>query len=120
MARALAALEQEGFDMARTRTDPVGLPAASKASLVRNADDLVVDLPADGRVRVDGVAMGDAALERLREARRPRAERGLGCPGVIRADRSTPFEALQKPMAMAADRGAVPRDRFAAKMEDAR
>jgi biopolymer transport protein ExbD len=132
--------EQEGFDMtpmidcafqlilffmlasdlARTRSDPVELPAASTASLVRNADDLVVNLLADGRAGVDGVSMGEADLERIFEARRPRAERGLGYPVVVRADRSTPFEALQRLLAMAADRGAVTRVQFAAKMEDAR
>jgi biopolymer transport protein ExbD len=105
-------------DMSRVRTDPVELPAATRAALVRNADDLFLTLHPDGSIRVDGRSLGDAALEAFFERRRPRAESGMGYPVVLWADRNTPFEHVQKVLAMAGSRGTATRIQFAARMEE--
>ncbi len=135
-----ADLEQEGFDMtpmidctfqliiffmlvsdmARVRTDPVTLPSATKAARVPNPDDLVVNILPDGRVRVDGRGYSDEALEALFARRRPKAESGIGYPLVLRADRSTAFEHVQKIMSMAVAHGALSRIQFSAKQEETR
>jgi biopolymer transport protein ExbD len=104
-------------DMSRTRTEVLKLPAASTATRIDNLDDLVVNIQADGTVKIDGRKLGDAALEAVFEGRRPKAERGTGYPVVLRADAATPFEHVQKILMMATDRGAVTRVQFSAKKE---
>ena len=93
---------------------------ATKAVLVCNPDDLVVNILPDGRVRVDGRNYSDEALEGLFARRRPKAGGGAGYPLVLRADRSTAFEHVQKIMSMAVAHGALSRIQFSARKEDAR
>ena len=104
-------------DMASLRTEALTLPAASRVIDAKNDDDLVVNVLADGKVKVDGRILKDEALESIFERRRPKAERGMGYPVVLRADRSTPFEHVQKVMMIATTHGAVTRIQFCAKKE---
>ncbi len=105
-------------DMSRVQTEPLTLPGASQAVIPPpDLEALVVNVMADGRIKVAGRAFSDAALEGLFETRRPRAERGMGYPVVLRADRATPFEHVQKVMMMATAHGAVTRVQFSANQE---
>jgi biopolymer transport protein ExbD len=105
-------------DMAKQQLEPLRPPSASKA-VTGAADDgeLVVNVMPDGKVKIAGRTYGDPALEQLFESRRWRAERGMGYPVVIRADRSAPFEPVQKVMTIASAHGAVTRVHFAALKE---
>ncbi|HLF92489.1 MAG TPA: biopolymer transporter ExbD [Planctomycetota bacterium] len=102
-------------DMSRVQTEAMTLPTA------RGVDPkeagLVVNVMPDGKIRIDGRTVKDEALESIFEGRRARAERGSGYPVILRADRSTPFEHVQKVMMVATTHGAVTRIQFCAKKE---
>jgi len=102
-------------DMSKTQLEPLRTPAASAAILDRLMEDqVVVNVLPDGKVKVAGRTFSDEALEQLFESRRWKAERGMGYPVVIRADRSASFEPVQKVLMIASARGAVTRIHFAA------
>jgi biopolymer transport protein ExbD len=103
-------------DMSRVQTEDLTLPSASKARLTEEAA-LVVNVMPDGKIRIAGRTFPDASLEGLFESRRAGAERGMGMPVLIRADRSTPFEHVQKVLMIASHHGAVTRIQFGAKQE---
>ena len=94
-------------DMSARQTEPITLPPASMASLFRERATVVNVLP-DGRVKIGGRTHGDGALEAFFEQRA-----GSDQPLLIRADRSAPFESIQKVMMIASHRGQVTRLRFA-------
>lgn len=109
-------------DMSRAQTEPVRLPAASRA-VDRKEEVVVVHLLPDGTVRVNGrtlwrPAHGDdnSRMEAffgtmaLSAARREH-------PVLIRADRSTSFEHLQKLLMIASSHGGVTKVQFAAMKE---
>ena len=98
-------------DMSVRQTEPVTLPPASMATLSRERETVVNVLP-DGRIRIRGKTYGDGALEAFFER-----QAGVERPLLIRADRSAPFESIQKVMMIASDRGQVTRLRFAAIQE---
>ena len=98
-------------DMSVKQTEPVTLPTASAAILSRERETVINVLP-DGRVKIGGRTHGDGALEAFFE-QRAQADRPL----LIRADRSAPFESIQKVMMIASARGQVTRLRFAAIQE---
>ena len=79
-------------DMASLRTEALTLPAASRVIDAKNEDDLVVNVMADGKVKVDGRILKDEALESI-------------------------FEHVQKVMMIATTHGAVTRIQFCAKKE---
>ncbi len=102
-------------DMASVQTEKMTLPAARGLD-VKEAG-LVVNVMADGTIRIDGRTVKDETLESLFEGRRAKAESGSGYPVILRADRSTPFEHIQKVMMVATTHGAVTRVQFCARKE---
>jgi len=81
--------------------------------------ELVVNVTADGRLRLAGKTFTDGGLEAEMETRARRAG-PAGFPVLIRADRSAAFEHVQKVMMMASARGGVTRVRFGARVEGSR
>ena len=95
-------------DMSARQSEDLHLPNASMAR-VTAGPETVVNVLADGRVKIGGRTHSDGALEALFES-----QKGKDLPVLIRADRSAPFESIQKIMMIASDRGNVERLRFAA------
>jgi biopolymer transport protein ExbD len=94
-------------EMASGQVEALTLPSASRAVMTKEPS-LVLNITADGRVRVGGRTFSDEALEALFEARSlRRGERDI--PLLVRADRSSSFEHLQKVLTIAAQRGQVAR-----------
>ena len=104
------------MDMSSVQTEKLRQPTARHArAYAPEPDEVVVNVTADGKLRVFGKTLGDEALERLLEAQR-RASRA-DFPLLIRADRSARFEVIQKVMMMSQAHGGVTRLRFGAAME---
>jgi biopolymer transport protein ExbD len=102
--------------MSSAHTETLKQPTASRAGLYPpEAGEVVVNVTADGRLRVAGKTLSDDGLERLLEAQ-CRAQRG-DFPLLIRADRSARFEVVQRVMMMSQAHGGVTRLRFGAAME---
>ena len=121
-------------DMARTQREPVALPAASQAMKERSEDPsvLVLNVMKDGTIRAGGRALWTPALgddcrrlEEVFEARRqsrqyqetPGRAEWASYPVLVRADRSAPFEHLQKILMIAARNGGVTRVQLGARQE---
>ncbi len=102
-------------DMANVQTEKMTLPTAK--GIDPKEAGLVVNVMPDGTIRIDGKTVRDETLESIFEGRRVKAERGSGYPVILRADRSTPFEHVQKVMMVATTHGAVTRIQFCAKKE---
>jgi biopolymer transport protein ExbD len=102
--------------MAAQQTEALKIPPASMAKDVKAPDELLVNVTAEGRVRVGGRTFSDEALESLFEGRR-HLSKGLGYPVLVRADRSTNFEHVQKVLLIASAHGAVSRVHLAATKE---
>jgi biopolymer transport protein ExbD len=103
------------MDMSSVQTEKLKQPTARHAVAGHDPDEVVVNISADGKLRVFGKTLSDEALERLLEAQ-ARSRRG-DFPLLIRADRSAPFEAIQKVMMMSQAHGGVKRLGFGAAME---
>ncbi len=104
------------MDMSSRQVETIHPPSASTAIQDDDPTELVVNCMPDGRVRIQGQGFSDEALESLFEGRRPRSA-AADYPVLIRADRSTPFETIQKVMMVAQHHGAVTRLRFGARKE---
>ena len=121
-------------DMASAQREPVALPTASQAVKERVEDPsvLVLNVMKDGTIRAGGrplwtPALGDDCrkLEELFEARRqsrayqetPGRTEWVKYPVLVRADRSAPFEHLQKILMIAARHGGVTRVQLGARQE---
>jgi biopolymer transport protein ExbD len=103
------------MDMSSNQYQPLKQPAARHAVRLVEPDEVVVSVTADGRLNVFGKAVNDDGLLALLEAhRRSRRE---DFPVLVRADKSAPFESLQKVMMMTQHVGGVSRLRFGARME---
>ena len=98
-------------DMTSHRDDPVRLPSASAANVFTDLREIHVNVMADGSLRMSGRTFSDDALEAVLQARTP------GTPVLVRADRSTPFEHVQKILMMAREEGHAVSVRFAAVMD---
>ena len=98
-------------DMTSRRDDPLVLPVASTGSVFADLREIRVNVGVDGRTRVSGRTLSEDALTSLLETRAP------GTPVLIRADRSTPFEHVQKVLMMARDPEHSAPVRFAARKE---
>lgn len=102
------------MDMSSAKVEALRQPSARTAVRVLEPDEIVVNVTGDGRLRVFGKTVSDDALETLLHTqRRSRTD----VPLLIRADRSAPFEQIQKVMMMAQHVGGVSRLRFGAAME---
>lgn len=106
------------MDMSSARYQPLRQPAARNAVDLREPDEVVVNVRGDGRLSVSGKTMSDASLEDLLRAERER--RRAGFPVLIRADRSAPFERVQKILVMTQHVGGIHRLRFGAVLEGKR
>ena len=93
--------------------------AATALVLPPDPGEMIVNVTADGRLRLAGRTFSDAGLEAEMEARARRSG-PAGFPVLIRADRSAAFEHVQKVMVMASARGGVTRVRFGARLEGSR
>jgi len=102
-------------DMAAAPTEKMILPVA-KAPIVKEPG-LIVNVLPDGTIRIEGRTVKDETLESIFEDRRAKAQRGSGYPVILRADRSTPFEHVQKVMMVATLHGAVTRIQFCARKD---
>ena len=102
-------------DMASVQTEKMTLPMARTVD--PKEPGLVVNVLPEGSIRIDGRTVKDETLESIFEGRRAKAERGSGYPVILRADRSTPFEHVQKVMMVATLHGAVTRIQFCARKE---
>ena len=98
-------------DMTAHRDDPVRLPAASTASVFTDMREIHITVMEDGQLRMSGRTLSDNALDNILQARTP------GTPVLVRADRSTPFEHVQKILMMASEPDHVVSVRFAARKE---
>lgn len=104
-------------DMSNRQVEALTLPGASKAVVVKPLEpELVVNVMQDGRIRIGGRTFSDEALESL-FATRSQRPRDQDAPVVIRADRSTAFEHLQKILTIASTHGRVTRIHLGAKQE---
>lgn len=104
------------MDMSSQQVEKLTPPYASKAIKVDDPTELVVNCMSDGKVRIQGKTLSDDALDALFAGRKPR-NAAQDFPVLIRADRSTPFESVQKVMMAAQFHGAVTRVRFGARKE---
>lgn len=121
-------------DMSKAQIEPLTLPIASKAIKDKQPDTmtLVVNIMKDGAVKIDGklywsAKKGDEAtkLENLFENRRTRKEYQevagkadwVKYPVLVRCDRSTAFEHLQRIMMIATHHGGVTRLQLGATQE---
>ncbi len=121
-------------DMAKAQLEPVVLPYAHKAIKEKVEDPLtlVVNIMKDGTIKINGKTfwsskMGDdnKKLEDLFESYRqnqryqevPGKADWVKYPVLIRADRSTPFEHIQKVLMIATHHGGVTRVQLGAKQE---
>ena len=123
------------MDMSTAQLEPVVLPAASKAVKEKFEDTtmLVINIMKDGAIKINGKTFinpkkdGDDAkkLEDLFESRRqnktyqevPGKAEWVKYPMLIRCDRSTPFEHIQKVLMIATHHGGVTRVQLGAKQE---
>lgn len=121
-------------DMSKAQIELLTLPIASKAVKDKQPDTqtLVVNIMKDGTVKIDGKVYwtpknGDEAkkLEDIFESRRARKEYQevagkadwVKYPMLVRCDRSTAFEHLQKIMMIATHHGGVTRMQLGATQE---
>lgn len=121
-------------DMAKAQLEPVVLPYAHKAIKDKTPDPLilVVNIMKDGTIKIGGKTywhpkLGDdnKKLEDLFESYRanqkyqevPGRSDFVKYPVLIRADRSTPFEHIQKVLMIATHHGGVTRVQLGAKQE---
>jgi biopolymer transport protein ExbD len=122
------------MDMSKAKIELLSLPTASKAIKEKHEDPttLLVNIMKDGTVKIDGKTYwspknkDDAKkLEDLFEDRRQRKQYQevpgkadwVKYPMLVRCDRSTPFEHLQKIMMIATHHGGVTRMQLGAKQE---
>ena len=123
------------MDMSKAQLEPVVLPSASKAVKEKFEDTtlLVVNVMKDGVIKINGKTFvnpkkdGDDAkkLEDLFESRRqnkvyqevPGKADWVKYPMLVRCDRSTGFEHLQKILMIATHHGGVTRVQLGAKQE---
>jgi len=103
-------------DMGSRQVETLTLPSASQAGIIDGGPELVLNITAEGRVRIAGRTFSDEALEGLFEYR-SRNSRTSDMPLLVRADRSTSFEHIQKVLMIAAHRGQVTRLHLGAKQE---
>ncbi len=123
-------------DLARARMDDLTLPTARKAQQERSEDPatLVLNVKQDGTIRSSGVDLwtprmggNTRVLEDLFERRRndrrlqeiPGKTDWVKYPVLIRADRSTSFEHVQKLLMIATLHGGVTRVQLGARQETA-
>ena len=99
------------MDMGEQQREPLTLPAASMATLSEGRET-IINVLSDGRVRIGGRTVEDGPLEAFLELH---AEEDW--PLLIRADRSAPFESIQKIMTIASAKGRGTQLRFAAIQE---
>jgi biopolymer transport protein ExbD len=121
-------------DMSKAQIEPLTLPIASKAVKDKQPDTqtLVVNIMKDGTIKIDGKVYwtpknGDEMkkVEDLFESRRARKEYQevagkadwVKYPMLVRCDRSTAFEHLQKIMMIATHHGGVTRMQLGATQE---
>ena len=102
-------------EMSDRQIEDLTIPAASMAVRVKERE-LVLNIMKDGRVRIQGRTFSDTALEDLFEVRKLNP-RHANMPLLIRADRSVPFEKVQKVMMIASTHGQVTRLNFGARKE---
>ena len=121
-------------DMSAAQIEPLVLPIANKAIKEKFEDTsmLIMNVMSDGTVKISGKtfwspkAQDDAKkLEDLFESRRQNKQyqevagktEWVKYPMLIRADRSTPFEHIQKILMIATHHGGVTRVQLGAKQE---
>jgi biopolymer transport protein ExbD len=105
------------MDMSSAKVEALRQPTARHLIRVLEPDEIVVNVMGDGRLRVFGKTVSDEALETiLASQRRSRSD----VPLLIRANRSAPFERIQKIMMMAQHVGGLSRLRFGAAKEVSR
>jgi len=102
-------------DMGSRQVEALTVPYASKATPLTEYE-IVLNLTTEGHVRMGGRTFSDEALENFFQCRFGRHE-GMGPPLLIRADRSTAYEHLQKVLVIAAHHGRVTRVDLCAKPE---
>ncbi len=123
------------MDMSKAQLEVLALPSASKAVKEKFEDTtlLVINVMKDGAIRINGKTYynpkkdGDEnrRLEDLFESRRqnklyqevPGKAEWVKYPMLVRCDRSTPFEHLQKILMIATHHGGVTRVQLGAKQE---
>ena len=122
------------MDMSKQQIEPVILPYASKAIKEKFADPhmLILNVLEDGTIKIQGRRFWDPSkeddnqrLEDLFESRRqnriyqevPGKDDWVKYPMLIRADRSTAFEHLQKILMIATKHGGVTNVQLGAKQE---
>jgi biopolymer transport protein ExbD len=122
------------MDMSKAQLELLTLPSARKAIKEKFADEsmLVINVLKDGAIKINGKlfwkpSMGDdmKKLEDEFEARRQNKKYQevagktdwVKYPVLIRCDRSTPFEHLQKILMVATHHGGVTRVQLGAKQE---
>ena len=106
------------MDMSSATHQKLDQPSARHAIKLAEADEVVVNVEADGRLKVFGKVVSDDGLETLLTAHRK--SKSSDFPVLIRADKSAPFERIQLIMTMTQHVGGVHRLRFGAKMEGKR
>jgi biopolymer transport protein ExbD len=121
-------------DMSKAQIEPVVLPSANKAIKEKFEDTsmLVLNVLKDGAVKINGktywspkMADDNKKIEDLFESRRQNKlyqevagkSDWVKYPILIRADRSTPFEHVQKILMIATHHGGVTRVQLGAKQE---
>jgi biopolymer transport protein ExbD len=121
-------------DMSKAQIEPVILPAANKAIKEKFEDTsmLVLNILKDGAVKINGktywspkMADDNKKIEDIFESRRQNKlyqevagkSDWVKYPILIRADRSTPFEHVQKILMIATHHGGVTRVQLGAKQE---
>ena len=111
------------MDLSRRKVEPLELPPASEARVVKPADpnEVIINILHDGSAVLDGQHLDDESLENFFRNRRavpafrfgPRGDLTT-YPIVIRADRGTEWIHVQKVMSMASQLGGVFRVHMAA------
>ncbi len=101
-------------DISSRQIEALTLPSASRAVAV-DEYEIAVNVAPDGRIRIGGRTFSDEALESFFESLAGR--RGQGPPLLIRADRSTPFEHVQKVLMIGAGRCGLTRVDMGARTE---
>lgn len=123
------------MDMSKAEIESLTLPSANKASKEKFSDPLMllINIRDDGTVKIGGrtfwtpkMKQNCDKIENLFEERRantkyqenPGDDNWVKYPILIRADRSTPFEHVQKILMIATKHGGVTRVRLGAKIEE--
>ena len=123
------------LDMSKHVLEPLILPYASKAIKEKHQDPqtLILNILINGTIKINGEVywrpeFGDnidtliAVFDNRRRQREyqevPGNDNWVSYPVLLRADRSTPFEHLQKILMVATKFGGVTRVQLAAKQED--